>query len=365
MELVNGMRNRLRIKPLDRKLMVITGATSGIGLSTARAAAARGMRLVLAARNEQALNAVREDLAAKGAQVAVVAADVGDEAQVRSIAQAAIDAFGGFDTWVNNAGVSIVGALSDTPTADQRRLFETNYWGVVYGSLAAVAHFRESEGGGVLINIGSTLGDLALPLQGASAASKAAVASFTKALRMELMAENAPISVTLVKPSTVDTPHKDHARKLTDAAQKNPPPVYAAPLIAEAILYAARHKVRELTVGTTGGLLGALNAVAPSAAEPLMAWAAPKGAGGLRAPAGDNLHHAGKDLRERAFHEGVRSSSLYSTAQMRPKTTLALALVAGLAAGAAIFGLSQAEGRETKPAPKGRQAWVSRLRRKG
>jgi short-subunit dehydrogenase len=365
------MRNRLRIKPLDRQVMVITGATSGIGLSTARAAAARGMRLVLAARNEQALTAVREDLTAKGAQVAVVAADVGDEAQVRSIAQAAIDAYGGFDTWVNNAGVSIVGALSDTPTADQRRLFETNYWGVVYGSLIAVEHFREREGGGVLINIGSTLGDLALPLQGASAASKAAVASFTKALRMELMAENAPISVTLVKPSTVDTPHKDHARKLTDAAQKNPPPVYAAPLIAEAILYAARHKVRELTVGTTGGLLGALNAVAPSAAEPLMAWAAPKpGAGGLKMLSSDNLHQAGKDLRERAFHEGVRSSSLYSTAQMRPKTTLALALVAGLAAGAAIFGLSQAEGHETKPlappASKGlRQRLVSRFGRKG
>src|SRR5215831_223062 len=99
-----AMRNRLRQKPLARQVMVITGATSGIGLSTARAAALRGVRLVLAARNEEALRAVRDDLTAKGAKVVYAVADVGVEAQVRAIAQTAIEAFGGFDTWVNNAG---------------------------------------------------------------------------------------------------------------------------------------------------------------------------------------------------------------------------------------------------------------------
>ncbi len=334
------MRKRLRLKPIGKQIMVITGATSGIGLSTARAAAARGARLVLAARNEDALKAVRDDLTGKGAQVIYAVADVGVEAQVRTIADAAITAFGGFDVWVNNAGVSIFGPIRATPIADQRRLFETNYWGVVYGSLAAVDHFLDREGGGVLINLGSSLGDLPLPLQAANSASKAAVASFTKALRMELMAERAPVSVSLIKPSAIDTPYKDHARNLTGAAVRNPPPVYATPLVADAVLYAASHRVRELTVGSSGGLLGALNLLAPSAAEPLLAWAAPrleKDAGGRRA-LDDNLHHAGHDLRERSFQAGVRETSLYSTAQMRPKTTFALALLAGLTAGAALFG---------------------------
>lgn len=333
------MRNRLKLKPLAKQVMVITGATSGIGLSTARAAAARGVRLVLAARNEDALKAVRDDLKGKGAEIAIVCADVGREGDVRAIADAAVEAFDGFDVWVNNAGVSIYGPLAEVPLADQRRLFDTNYWGVVYGSLAAVEHFREREGGGVLINIGSTLGDLPLPMQGASAASKAAVASFTKALRMELMAEHAPVSVTLIKPSAVDTPYKDHARNLTGAAVREALPVYAAPLVADAILYAARNRVRELTVGATGGVLGALNILAPFAAEPLMAWAAPKLAhnGETRLMGGDNLHHAGQDLRERTFQTGVRRSSLYSTAQMRPKATLGLALLAAVAAGVALL----------------------------
>jgi short-subunit dehydrogenase len=348
------MRKRLRQKPLGKQVMVITGATSGIGLSTARAAAAKGARLMLAARNEDALKAVRDDLTGKGAHVAYVVADVGVEAEVRAIADAAIAAFGGFDTWVNNAGVSIFGPLCETPTADQRRLFDTNYWGVVYGSLIAVEHFKARDGGGAVINIGSTLGDLPLPLQAANSASKAAVASFTKALRMELMAERAPVSVTLIKPSAVDTPYKDHARNLTGAAVRNPPPVYATPLVAEAVLYAARHRVRELTVGASGGLMVVLNALAPSAAEPLMAWAAPrmeKDAAGRKAP-DDNLHHAGRDLRERSFQAGVRETSLYSTAQMRPKATFALALLAGLAAGAALFGMSRGgRGGAEDPAP--------------
>lgn len=345
MERKQAMRNRLRLKPLSKQVMVITGATSGIGLSTARAASARGVRLVLAARNEDALRAVRDDLAAKGGKVAIVAADVGVEADVRGIADAAVAAFGGFDTWINNAGVTILGALSATPIEDQRRLFETNYWGVVYGSLVAVHHLKQREGGGALINIGSTIGDLALPMQGAVSASKAAVANFTKALRMELMAEHVPVSVTLIKPSAVDTPYKEHARNLTGQAAPNPSSVYATPLVADAILYAARHPARELTVGTTGGLLAALNAVAPSAAEPLMVLAAPKSGDEAAAhpAADDNLHHAGRDLRERSFQAGVRETSLYSTAQMRPKTTFALALLAGLAAGAALFGVRRGE----------------------
>jgi short-subunit dehydrogenase len=339
----------LRLKPVSKQVMVITGATSGIGLSTARAAAARGATLMLAARNEAALKSVCEDLAGKGAQVAYTVADVGVEAEVRAVAEATIARFGGFDTWVNNAGVSIFGSLGDTTIEDQRRLFDTNYWGVVYGSMAAVAHLKDREGGGAVINIGSVLGDMALPLQGAYSASKHAVKAFSNALRMELMEQHAPVSLTLIKPSAVDTPYKDHARNLTGAPIKNPPPVYATPLVAQAILYAAEHRVRELNVGAGGQFLALLGMFAPMASEPLIAFATPslnRDAKANRRPASDNLHHAGEDLRERSFYPHVRESSLYSTAQMRPKATFSLMILAAVAAGVA-FHLG---GR--KPAPR-------------
>ena len=329
----------LKLKPVREQVIVITGATSGIGLSTARAAAAQGAKLMLAARNADALKAVCEDLTAKGAQVDCIATDVGNEAQMRALADEAIARFGGFDTWVNNAGVSIFGAITETPVEDQRRLFETNYWGVVYGSLIAADHFKSRPGGGALINIGSVLSDMAVPQQGAYSASKHAVKGFTNALRMELMAQHAPVSVTLIKPSAVDTPSKDHARNLTGAAVRNAPPVYATPLVAQAILYAAEHRVREMSVGAGGPFLAALGVLAPLIAEPLLAWTVPtlnRDRKGRRRSLDDNLHHAGQDLRERSFYGHVHEHSLYSTAQMRPKATFSLAVLAGVLAGAAV-----------------------------
>jgi short-subunit dehydrogenase len=355
----------LKLKPLARQVVVITGATSGIGLSTARAAAQRGASLVLAARNEQALKTICEDLTHKGAKVAYVVADVGVEADVGRIADEAVARFGGFDTWVNNAGVSIFGMTTDTPLEDQRRLFDTNYWGVVYGSLAAVAHFRSREGGGALINVGSVLGDMALPQRGAYCASKHAVKGFTNALRMELMEQRAPVSLTLIKPSAVDTPFKDHARNLTGAPVRSPPPVYATPLVAQAILYAAEHRVRELTVGSGGLLLTVMGLLAPLATEPLLAWSTPalsREPAGARRATGDNLHRPGPDLRERAFYRNVHETSLYSSAQMRPATSLGLALAAGAAA---VFAFKLGGRRRPPEAPPPVAARRQRLASKG
>ena len=331
-------RSHLRLKPLSKQVIVITGATSGIGLSTARAAAARGAALVLAARNEDALKAVCEELSSKGADVAFVAADVGREADVRAIAAVAASRFGGFDTWVNNAGVSIVGAADSVSLEDQRRLFETNYWGVVHGSMVAVEQFKSQADGGALINVGAAAGDVALPMQAAFSASKFAVKGFTDALRTELMAEHAPVSVSLIKPSGADTPGKDNARNLTGAPMGHPAGLYATPLVAQAILYAAEHRVRDLTVGAGGGLLALASQALPALTDPLLAIGARLSARAAKTPDPariDNLHHAGRDLRERAYQTGVRESSLYATAQMKPKVTWGLALATVFAAGLA------------------------------
>src|SRR6476469_140532 len=187
----------VKLKRLSDQVVVITGASSGIGLTTARMAAERGARLVLAARNEDLLRSLVDELRSSGGDAVYVAADVGSEGDVKKVVAEAHNKCGRIDTWVDNAGVSIYGKLEDVPIDDMRQLFETNFWGVVYGSLIAARTLKIH--GGALINIGSTLSDRAIPLQGIYCASKHAVKGFTDALSMEVESDGFPISVTLIK----------------------------------------------------------------------------------------------------------------------------------------------------------------------
>ena len=243
-----------KLKPVEEQVMVITGATSGIGLTTARMAADQGAKLVLAARNRDALDQLAAELRLAGAQVATVAADVGVPEQVAQIGAAAIAQFGRIDTWVNNAGISVYGRLEDTPLEDQMRVFQTNYWGVVHGTLEAVRHMRQ-RGGGAIVNLGSEVSDRAVPLQGTYSASKHAVKAFTDALRMELERDHVPISLTLVKPAAIDTLFTVHAKNWMDKEPALPPPIYAPELVARAILHAASHPVRDQFIGGAAKLV--------------------------------------------------------------------------------------------------------------
>ncbi|MGR6964615.1 SDR family NAD(P)-dependent oxidoreductase [Geodermatophilus sp. URMC 61] len=161
----------VRLRPLDQQVVVLTGASSGIGLSTARLAARRGARLVLAARNEAALRQLCDELNAGGERRAVaVAADVAREEDVARIAETAVAEFGRFDTWVNNAGVSVFGETTQVTIEDFRRVFDVVSWSVVYGCRQAVAHYRSrgdgAGAGGAVVNVGSLFGDRATPLHG-------------------------------------------------------------------------------------------------------------------------------------------------------------------------------------------------------
>ncbi|MDB5295426.1 MAG: short-chain dehydrogenase [Phycisphaerales bacterium] len=324
------------LKPLAEQVIVITGASSGIGLVTARMAAQRGVRgLVLAARSDDALSQLEQEINAQGTTQAVaVVADVADPEAVRRIAQAATELFGGFDTWVNNAGVSIYGRVTEVSDEDHRRLFETNFWGVVNGSRVALANLRER--GGALINIGSTLSDRAIPLQGMYVASKHAVKGLTDALRMEVEEAKLPVSVTLIKPAAIDTPYPAHAKNYMQDFPANPPPVYAPELVAETILYAAEHPVRDLFVGGAGKAFQVMEHVVPRATDKFME----RGLFGQMHTGRpkrqrDGLHAKNDDFRERGDHDGmVRERSLYTAAVTHPKATAVLALV-GLSAAAA------------------------------
>lgn len=204
---------KLKLKPLSEQVIVITGASSGIGLATARMAAEKGAKVVVAARNLDALEQLVQELKEKGQEAVAVQADVGKEEDVKRIADKAIQSFGGFDTWVNNAGVTIYGQFMEISIEDMKRMFDTDYWGVVYGSREAIAHFKQKETAGALINVGSLFGGRADEVQSVYSSAKHAVHGLTDGIRMELEKEQAPVSVTLIHPGRIDTPYNEHGTR--------------------------------------------------------------------------------------------------------------------------------------------------------
>ncbi|QLG61333.1 SDR family oxidoreductase [Halorarum salinum] len=325
----------VELKPLEEQVVVITGASSGIGLATARMAAERGARVVLVARSEGALAELADEIAANGGDATYVVADVSDRDDVREVARVARETYGGFDTWVNVAGVFLYGTLEETPVEDMREQFDTNVWGLLYGSLEAADHLRER--GGAILNVGSVASDRALPLQGSYSASKHAVKAFTDALRMELEEEGAPVSVTLVKPSAIDTPYPAHAKNYMDREARLPPPLYAPETVARAVLHAAERPERDVFVGAGGAGLSVFGRVASGVMDTVMERlffglqrtdreAGPLERNGLDDPAGD--------LEERGDYDGpVAGTSLYTRlVQRRPSAGVAAAALGAAAA---------------------------------
>lgn len=327
------------LRKLSEQVMVITGASSGIGLTTAKMAAKRGARVVLASRDEEGLRRAVEEIRAAGGEAAFVVADVGDLAAVQGIADTAVREFGGFDTWVNNAGVSVYGKILEVPVEDARRVFETNYWGVVNGSIVAVPHLQER--GGALINVGSVLSDRAVPLQGHYSASKHAVKGFTDALRMELEKDGVPVAVTLIKPSAIDTPYPEHARNYMESEPQTPPPVYSPEEVARTILECAERPKREVTVGGGGRVLSAMGHLAPRLMDRSMEatmFSAQKTDRPRRPGRTDALYRPEPGSgRERGGYPGhVMRSSLYTRAALHPGRTLLGLSVLGLTLAVAV-----------------------------
>jgi len=258
------------LKPIEQQVMVITGSSSGIGLATAKLAAERGAAVVLAARSGESLADIVAKITAAGGNAIAVTADVSDRAQVQRIADEAIEQFGRIDTWVNNAGLSIYGRLEEVSDEDHRRLFDINFWGIVNGSLVALPHLRAR--GGALINVGSEVSDAVVPLQGMYSASKHAVKGFTDALRVEVEeVDKAPVVITLIQPTAVDTPFPQHARNYMANEPKLPTPMIKAEQVAEAILDAAVKPTRATKVGAGAKLNTMVAKLAPGIGDKMSA----------------------------------------------------------------------------------------------
>jgi short-subunit dehydrogenase len=327
-----------KLKSIEEQIVVITGASSGIGLTTAEMAAERGAKVVLAARSESDLAAAVARIRAKGGRATSVVADVANPADVESIAQHAVDSYGAIDTWVNDAGISVYGRLADVSLNDKRRVFDVTFWGVVHGCDAALPRLRQK--GGVIVNIGSELSDMSAPLQGIYSAAKHAVKGYTNALRMELEEAGIPVWVSLIKPGPIDTPYTQHARNYLPNEPAHPKPTYAPEEVARAILKCAERPIREVVVGGVPRLQLALHAMAPRLSELYAERALVSQQQSDRpATSGDSLYRpSGEDYgRRRSRHgNGVRNTSLYTRAVLSDAMRAAPLIAIGAAVAASV-----------------------------
>jgi NAD(P)-dependent dehydrogenase (short-subunit alcohol dehydrogenase family) len=328
-----GMAMPLRLKPLREQTIVITGGSSGNGLATAREAVRRGAAVVLAARNEEALQQIAAELRGRDGRVATCTADVAVQADVERIAETAVERFGGFDSWINDAAAATYGRMEEVTFEDHRRIFDVNYHGVLTGSLVALRHLRER--GGAIVNIGSVLSDRAMIYQGAYSATKAAVQAATDALRMELERERVPVSVTLIKPGAIHTPYPEHARNYLAGPPRLPPPLYDPALVARAILHACVHPRRHIYVGGGGLAISLAGKLAPWLTDLAMEKLGARMQQSEGDPGDptrrDNLYEPRADGSARGAQDVfVRRTSLLLEAQLQPLLVPLAAVAAGL-----------------------------------
>jgi short-subunit dehydrogenase len=329
-----GENMKPTLKPLSQQTIVITGASSGIGLATAQQAAEAGAQVVLASRNETALAKAVEQITSKGGKAHFVVTDVSKHEDIENLANKAIELFGGFDTWVNNAGLGLWGRLDEVTDADHRQLFDINFWGIVYGSTTALRTLKQH--GGALINLGSVASDFAFPMQSMYSVTKHAIKGFTDALRREQMDEKSPVSITLIQPASIGTPFHEHAKNYTGKAKKLPPPVYAPEDVARAILYASENCRRSIHVGGSGKLMSIAEMLIPSLIDRAStAMIKSQFQDGPENTVGqDNLWQAGQDGNVRGSHASIRRSA-FTAANINPGLTVGLVGLVGLGVGLA------------------------------
>ncbi|HST03259.1 MAG TPA: SDR family oxidoreductase [Chloroflexia bacterium] len=256
------------IKPLHEQVVVITGASSGIGRETALLLAAKGAQVVAAARGEEALDTLIAEITDNGGEATAFPTDVSKWSEVSALATFARERYGRIDTWVNNAGVLIVGEFEKTSIKEARALFDTNFWGELYGMKAALPVMR-AQGYGTIINVTSVTAKRAFPLMSIYSASKAALNRLHEGVLTEIKTPD--IHICTIMPATIDTPLYDHARTKEGLTPKGAPPLYPPSEVANAIAECAVRPRREMYAGRAGALMAISNEIMPGVLDKLLA----------------------------------------------------------------------------------------------
>src|SRR5215217_7529902 len=259
----------MQLKPIEEQVVVLMGASSGIGRETALRFAERGAKVVVSARSEKGLASLVEEIQDKGGEAIAIPADVSEFEQVKAVADGAVEVYGRLDTWVHLAAVLLVASVEDTSPEEFERVVDVNLMGQVYGAMAALPHIKR-EGVGALIHVSSMGAKRSIPLQSAYCASKHGIDGFLESLRVELQHEKLPISVTQVMPATINTPFFDKARTKLGVKPVAPPPIYQPGIVSEAILHAAENPGRDLIVGAAAKAVIQSQAISPRLLDALL-----------------------------------------------------------------------------------------------
>jgi NAD(P)-dependent dehydrogenase (short-subunit alcohol dehydrogenase family) len=237
----------MRKKPLSGQVVVVTGASSGLGRAIARGAGSRGAKVVVTARNVDALERAAHEIEAFGGEALAVPADHAVQDEVGQVVEQAVDRFGRIDTYIANAMVTVMSEARDLRPEELRRVLDVNFLGMVHGFWASLPHLEESRG--TFLHVGSALAYRGIPLQAAYCASKAAGRTFLESARVELRKHDVPVDVCVVLPAAIDTPQFDRSRQRIGYQPQPVPPIYEPEPFAAAVLHCCERPVRELPVG--------------------------------------------------------------------------------------------------------------------
>ena len=311
----------MKFKPVGEQVVVLMGASSGIGRETALRFAKSGAKVVASARGEEGLDSLVEEIRGEGGEALAVPADTSEFDQVKAVADRAVEEYGRLDSWVHLAAVGLFATFEQTTPEEFARVIDVNLMGQVYGAMAALPHIKR-EGRGALIHISSVEAKRSFPFHSAYGASKHGIDGFVEALRVELKHEGWPISVSQVMPGTINTPFFDKGRTKLGVKAVGIPPIYEPETVANIIMYAAENPARDLVSGGAAQALILNQRLSPRILDAILATRAGFAPQKTDEPRSeddpDNLYAPirGHDTARNGFR--ALSRSLYNWLQMHP-----------------------------------------------
>ena len=253
------------LKPLNEQVVVVLGAASGIGRLTALEFGRAGAKVVVAARDKEALDSLITEIETAGGEALAVVCDVAYFAQIENIAVRAVETFGRIDTWVHTAAAALYAKFEDIEPDEWKRVIDVTLTGAAWSAMVALPRLKLSKG--ALIQVSSVEAIVAIPYQSAYGAAKHGMKCYLDCLRIELDRDNVPVSVTNIMPSGINTPFFNNARTKLGVKPVATPPIYQPKLAAGAILAAARKPIPEIVVGGGGWLFAVTARTAPHIAD--------------------------------------------------------------------------------------------------